>query len=563
MNFYIFLSRFGYLKSYKSKLMIVAFAGTHVPLLTLLFYFISSTAVAADAKFRILGIALLATLTGTAATLLALHNLLSPIGLTAKALEAYRNRQQIPDLPTQYTDDAGILMANTTQTIQKLDSFIHYIEDYDNLTGLPNRKLFKSQLKKQISAVKFQPITVFVIDIDGFQNLNTSESNDVGDQVLRAIAQRLSLHVDDSTFLARLGNDEFAIFQKNVAADIPSFSTAQEILSRVSQPYGHISADLHITASIGISLYPGDGDDANQVIASAYTALQQAKRKSNSYQFYSSEITTALQRRAKLASELRNALDKDQLLLHYQPRIDWRSGEIVGAECLVRWQHPELGMVSPADFIPIAEETGLIMPIGEWILRTACQQNKSWQRAGLKSFPVAVNLSVRQIEETDLVDLVQLILQESALAPQFLELEVTESLLIGNIDHTLSVLEALHKGGITLALDDFGTGYSSLSYLRKFPFDILKIDRSFVQDMVHSSDAAEVVRAIAALAKGLRLGLIAEGVETKEQLNLIKAYECYEIQGYYFSPPLSTDRFTQLPQNSQRQLAPQTVGSAL
>ncbi len=558
MNFYIFLSRFSYLKSYKSKLMVVAFAGTHIPLLTLLFYFISSTAVASDDKLSILGIALLATLMGTAATLLALHKLLSPIGLTAQALEAYRNRQQIPNLPTQYTDDAGILMANTTQTIQKLDSFIHYIEDYDNLTALPNRKLFKAQLKKEISAVKTQPITVFVIDIDGFQNLNMSESNDVGDQVLRAIAQSLSSYANNSTFLARLGNDEFAIFQKNAAVDIPSYSTAQEILDRVSQPYGHISADLHVTASIGISLYPGDGDNADQVIASAYTALQQAKSKSNSYQFYSSEIATALQKRAKLANELRNALDKDQLLLHYQPRIDQRSGEIVGAECLVRWQHPELGMVSPADFIPIAEETGLIIPIGEWILRTACQQNKSWQRAGLKPFPVAVNLSVRQIEETDLVDLVQLILQETALAPQFLELEVTESLLIGNIDHTLSVLETFHKSGIILALDDFGTGYSSLSYLRKFPFDILKIDRSFVKDMVHSNDAAEVVRAIVALAKGLRLGLIAEGVETEEQLNQIKAHDCYEIQGYYFSPPLATDRFTRLLQSSRQLTQPAT-----
>lgn len=242
-------------------------------------------------------------------------------------------------------------------------------------------------------------------------------------------------------------------------------------------------------------------------------------------------------------------------MLHYQPRVDWRSGEIVGAESLIRWQHPELGMVSPVEFIPIAEETGLIVPIGEWILRTACQQNKSWQRSGLKPFPIAVNLSVRQIEDTDLADFVQLVLQETELAPQFLELEVTESLLIGDIDHTLSTLETLHEQGITLALDDFGTGYSSLSYLRKFPFDILKIDRSFVSDMVCSSDAAEVVRAIVALAKGLKLGLIAEGVETEEQLNQIKTYDCYEIQGYYFSLPLTADKFTELLQNSHRPLA--------
>ncbi|MGB3295396.1 MAG: bifunctional diguanylate cyclase/phosphodiesterase [Phormidesmis sp.] len=544
--------------------MVVAFAGTHIPLLTLLFYFINSAAVATDAKLKILVIALCATLAGTAATLLALHSLLSPIVLTAQALKNYWSRQQIPNLPTQYTDDAGVLMANATQTIQKLDGFIHYIEDYDNLTGLPNRKLFQSQLKREFSAIKNQQITVLVIDIDGFQNLNTTKSNEVGDQVLRAIAQRLNSYTNGSSFLARLGNDEFALFQ-NTAIQDPDFSTAQEILQLINQPYSDISSDLHVTASIGISVYPGDGKTPDQVVANAYTASQQAKRKGNSYQFYSSEIAAALQKQLKLANELRKALEEDQLLLHYQPRIDWRSGEVVGAECLIRWQHPELGMVSPMDFIPIAEETGLIEPIGEWTLRTACQQNKSWQRSGLRPFPVAVNLSVRQIEDTALVDFVQRTLQETGLEPQFLELEVTESLLIGNIDHTLSVLEALHEHGITLALDDFGTGYSSLSYLRKFPFDILKIDRSFVRDIVHSSDAQEVVRAIVALAKGLRLGLIAEGVETEAQLNQIKAYDCYEIQGYYFSPPLAADQFTARLQSSRhpfiRQDTQQTVSN--
>ena len=555
MNFYIFLSRFSYLKSYESKLMVVAFAGTHIPLLTLLLYFISSTAVSPDDKLSILLIALIATLMGTAATLLALHSLLSPIGLTAQALANYRHRQQIPNLPTQYTDDAGILMANTTQTIQRLDSVIHYIEDYDNLTGLPNRKLFKSQLKRELLVHQNRQLTLFIIDIDGFQNLNASESHEVGDQVLRAIAQRLSQYADRSTFLARLGNDEFAIFQKNTTAESSGLSTAQAILDLVNQPYSHISLDLHVTASIGIAIYPGDGNMPDQIIASAYTALQQAKRQGKRYQVYSSEIAAALQKRVKLANELRKALENNQLLLHYQPRVDWRSGEIVGAECLVRWQHPDLGRVSPADFIPIAEETGLIVPIGEWILRTACQQNKSWQRSGLTPFSIAVNLSARQIEDTALVDFVRQVLKETELAPEFLELEVTESLLIGDIEHTLSILEALHEQGVALALDDFGTGYSSLSYLRKFPFDILKIDQSFVKDMVHSSDAMEVVSAIVALAKGLRLGLIAEGVETEEQLNRIKAYDCYEIQGYYFSPPLAAEKFTELLHRSDRQRA--------
>lgn len=258
--------------------MVVAFAGTHIPLLTLLFYFVSSTAVASEDKLSILGIALLATLMGTAATLLALHHLLSPIGLTAQALANYRSRQQIPNLPTRYTDDAGILMANTTQTIQELDSIIHYIEDYDNLTGLPNRKLFKSQLKRAILAIQNQQITVFIIDIDEFQNLNMSESSEVGDQVLRAIAQSLNQYTDSSTFLARMGNDEFALFQKNMATESPSFSTAQEILDLINQGYSQILPNQHVTASIGISVYPGDGKTPDQVIANAYTALQQAKQ---------------------------------------------------------------------------------------------------------------------------------------------------------------------------------------------------------------------------------------------------------------------------------------------
>ncbi len=547
MSFYIFLARFGYLKSYTSKLMVVAFAGTHIPLLTLLIYFVNSTSVAPDAKLQIVGISLVATLMGTAATLLALHNLLSPIGLTALALRNYWNKQQLPNLPTQYTDEAGILMANTTQIVKQLDDFMRYIADYDSLTGLPNRELFKSRLKREILAGQSQSkIVVFVVDINGFKGLNTVEGDEVGNRVLRAIAQRLIDYTGSSDALARLGNDEFALFEKDVSALEPAFSTAQEILSLLNQPYSEILPDLHITASIGVAVYPTDSGTADQLIANAYTALQQVKHRNNSYQFYSPQIATALQKHLRLAKDLRLAVAKNQLSLHYQPRIDWRSSEMASVECLVRWHHPELGQISPAEFIPIAEETGLIVPIGEWILRTACQQNKSWQRSGLKPFTVAVNLSACQIESPGLVDLVQLVLAETELAPQFLELEVTESLLMGNIAPTLAVLEDLHSKGITLALDDFGTGYSSLSYLRKFPFDILKIDQSFVKDMVRSADAAEVIRAIVSLAKGLHLGLIAEGVETEEQLSQIKTYGCYEIQGYYFSRPLTASVLTQL-----------------
>ena len=532
--------------------MVVAFIGTHVPLLAILFYFLNTATVAPSEKVRIATVALIATLAGTAITLFALHSLLSPIGAAAQALKNYWSQNQLPNLPTDFSDDAGVLMANTTEIIKKLDDFIHYIEDYDSLTGLPNRKVFQSKIQTAIASVQpEQKITLFLLDIDDFKDINTAESHTVGDRILRAIAHRLSQCTDCSQSLARIGSDEFAILKTTFQGE-PDFLTAKDLLSIIDQPYPNISANFPVTASIGISVYPTDEHSldqniCDQLIANAYTGLQKAKAKgNNNYEFYSDGMTAAVQKRLKLTNDLRSALENNQLFLHYQPRVDWRSGEMVGAECLVRWQHPELGTMLPAEFIPIAEETGLILPISEWLLKTACQQNKVWQRSGLKPFTVAVNLSARQIEQSNLADFVRRTLEETDLAPEFLELEVTESLLIGNIEHTLSVLTALHNQGVVLALDDFGTGYSSLSYLRRFPFDVLKIDRSFVRDMVHSADVAAITKAVGALAQGLQLGLVAEGVETEEQLNQIKTYGCHEIQGYYFSRPLSVAALSQL-----------------
>ena len=547
MNFYRFLSSLGYLKSYKSKIMAVAFVGTHFPLLILLFYFVDTTIVEPAARFQIIGIALFATLIGTGATLIALHKLLAPVSATAQAIRDYWHQQRLPSLPTHYTDDAGVLMANTTQTLRKLDALISRLEGCDELTGLPNRKSFTFSLSREILTIDAQQkITIFLIDIDEFQSFNALEGDDIADRILCAIAQRLVKYMGGEDRIARLGNDEFALFRTSDSALEDGCSTAMEIHTLLEQLGKTVLNRHHLTASIGIAVYPTDGHNPEQLITNAYLALKRAKQEGkNCYQFYSTELAYALQDRLRLANDLRHAIERNQLSLHYQPRIDWRSHQMVAVECLLRWQHPELGNVSPAEFIPIAEATGLIFPIGEWLLQTACQQNKDWQQAGLPSFKVAVNLSARQIEQAGIVDCVQLALETTSLAPQFLELEVTESLLIGNIDRALSVLEAFHAKGIALSLDDFGTGYSSLSYLRKFPFDTLKIDKAFVQDMVHCPDAAEVTRAIVALAKGLQMGLVAEGVETHTQLKQIKTYGCYEIQGYYFSPPLRASELSQ------------------
>ncbi|MEL7142761.1 MAG: EAL domain-containing protein [Cyanobacteria bacterium J06643_4] len=565
MDFYIFLSRFGLLKNYKSKIMLVAFIGTHIPLLAILFYLVSGSAAGLESQIRILIVAIAATLSGTAATLLAIHQLLSPVSATARALQDYEEKQQLPSLPSGYSDEAGILMANTQRIVTKLDSFINFIRDYDALTGLPNRSVFKTNLQKEIDKqtsaqqnsaqqTAAQQISVFLIDIDGFKGLNTLLGDKACDRILHELSQRLTTLANQTGHLARIGNDEFALLQITTnshtleATDSlrDNVSVAESILELLSQPYPESSSELHITASIGIAVHSIDGDCAETLIAHAYSALQQAKKKScNTYQFYSPALIAALQKRMTLAQDLRKAIEKGELFLHYQPRIDCRNNQMVGVECLVRWQHSTLGLISPMEFIPIAEETGLIVSMGEWILREACKQNKVWQALVRSPFTVAVNLSARQIEYPGLVDAIKQILKETDLPPELLELEVTESLLMENTKETLTVLQAIHQQGIALALDDFGTGYSSLNYLRKYPFDILKIDQSFVRDIVHSQDAVEVTRAIVALAKGLQLDLIAEGVETQEQLTQIKAYDCHEIQGYFFSPPISAKALTE------------------
>lgn len=552
MKLYTFLSRLGYLGSYRSKIMTVVFVGTHIPLAGLLLYCLLTSnfdLAQSDVWFGtacVLGIATMATLLGTALSLWSIHQLLSPITATANTLTDYHQHKILPSLPTHYSDDAGVLMAKTSQTIQQLDGLIRYVKDYDNLTSLPNRKVFEAQLEREVESLSaHEKVTVFLIDIDGFKGLNTIAGNVMGDTILCAIARRLSQSTYQQNSLAdciaRIGNDEFALFKKDTSSDESNLSIAEDLLSQLGEVYPDIPAHLNITVSIGIATYPADSADAQQLIANAYAALQQAKRKGHSsHHFYSVDLAERLQKRSKIANDLRQALSKNQLFLRYQPRIDWRDGRIVGVECLVRWRHPELGIISPIEFISVAEETGLIIPIGEWILKTACHQNKAWQNANLPKFTIAVNLSARQIESADLQQLVQQTLTETGLAPEYLELEVTEGLLIGDTNKISSVLQALHDEGIAIALDDFGTGYSSLSYLRKFPFDILKIDQAFVQDIVESKEAEEVTRAIVSLAKGLNLGLIAEGVETEDQLDKIKGYGCNEIQGYYFSRPLSS-----------------------
>ncbi|BAY97050.1 hypothetical protein NIES37_09870 [Tolypothrix tenuis PCC 7101] len=579
---YLSLSNLKLLKrSYPAKIMFVAFVGTHIPLLTLLLSFLISNSYSWEMAVRVLIIALLATLTGTAATLYAIHNLLAPVMLTSTALQDYLNNRKLPELPTEYVDEAGTLMADVSQTLNKLDELIHYITNYDELTGLPNQNLFSDRLSGAVAKKYFLPdntkevgiqlhlgdrsnltfspspqqqklLAIFLLGIDDFLNLSHALTHNTLNLLLRAVAQRLSTCVSQTDIIAHLSKDEFAIAR----VEIPSFESviklSQLLLNTLAKPFLIEGNSIHITASIGITINDlNESNGVEELLQQAHIALSQAQTQGRSqYLFYSPEINARLQERLTLESQLYGALERNEMQVYYQPLINLHTQKVTAVEALVRWKHPTLGLVSPAKFIPIVEANGLITAIGEWVLRTACTQCRAWQLAGLPAIRVSVNLSARQFEQPNLVEVVSQILQETGLPPSYLELEVTESFLMADIQHSVKILNQLRELGIWLALDDFGTGYCSLNYLTRFPVNMLKIDRSFVQDITSNPDSAAVIDAIIALANSLQLKITAEGVETAEQMHYLKRRGCEEGQGFYFSRPVPADIAVEMLENS-------------
>ncbi|MDZ7957276.1 MAG: EAL domain-containing protein [Aulosira sp. DedQUE10] len=582
---YLSLANLGWLKkSYPAKIMFVAFLGTHIPLLALLLSFIISNSYSWEMAARVLVIALLATLTGTAATLYAIHHLLAPVILTSAALQDYLNNKQLPDLPTEYVDEAGTLMADVSQTLHKLDELIHYITNYDELTGLPNQNLFSDRLLGTVAGKYFAPthpnetgmqprlgdrsdptlsppqnhqqlVAIFLLSIDDFVNLSHGLKHNTLNLLLRAVAGRLSTCVTQTDILAHLSKDEFAIAR----IDIPSFETvvklSQLLLNTLAKPFSIDGNSIHITASIGITINDlNNSNGIGQLLQEAHIALSQAQKQGRSqYLFYSPEINARLQERLTLENELHGSLERNEMQVYYQPLVNLHNQQVTAIEALVRWQHPTLGLVSPTKFIPIVEANGLITSIGEWVLRTACAQNRAWQLAGLPPVRISVNLSARQFEQPNLVEVVSEILNETGLQPSYLELEVTESFLMTDVEQSVKILNQLRELGIWLALDDFGTGYCSLNYLTRFPVNMLKIDRSFVQDITSNPDSAAITDAIIALANSLQLKITAEGVETEEQLNYLRRRGCEEGQGFYFSRPVPADLAVEMLEKSFQQ----------
>ena len=424
---------------------------------------------------------------------------------------------------------------------RKAESNLTFFANHDALTSLPNRFMFNERLTQALARAHRQVkmVAVLFIDLDRFKIINDTLGHDAGDRLLIDLAVQLRACLRENDTLARQGGDEFVVLIEDLADPNQVTGIAQKILETVAETRVLGGQEFNITASIGISVYPDEGADLQTLLKNADIAMYRAKEQGkNNFQFYSAEMNQHTFERLALETSLRRAIERQEFLLHYQPKTELRSGRITGVEALVRWKHPELGMVSPAQFIPLAEETGLIGPIGDWVLRTACVEARQWITQSASEISVAVNLSARQFAREDLAESITAVLSESGLEPRFLEIEITESTVMYDAKRAARVLQQLKDMGIRVAIDDFGTGYSSLGYLKRFPIDSVKIDRSFILDIPHDHDDVAITRAVIAMAHSLRLKVIAEGVETEEQYQFLRNHDCDEMQGYYFSEPI-------------------------
>ncbi|HUK55265.1 MAG TPA: EAL domain-containing protein [Nitrospiria bacterium] len=425
---------------------------------------------------------------------------------------------------------------------------IVYLAYHDGLTDLPNRRLFEDRLGQELSRLPWRKraMAVLFLDIDRFKQINDHLGHHIGDALLVAFSERLKRCLRPGDTIARLGGDEFAILLTDLARERDVSLIVQKIFDSLAKPIPIEGSDLFVTTSIGVSLSPQNGEDPPTLLKTADMAMYRAKDDGgNSFQYYDPALQTHKSEWLSLETALRQALERGEFLLHYQPQVDLDSGRIVGVEALIRWKHSERGLVPPVKFIPLAEETGLIIPIGEWVLRTACAQAVAWRSGGFKELRIAVNLSPRQFRQKNLIETVGRVLKETGIDPRCVELELTESIM-QNAEASVKALRRLKDMGLEISIDDFGMGYSSLSYLKRFPINTLKIDQAFIRHLTDDPDDPMIVTAIITLAHNLRLKAIAEGVETAEQLKLLRLLRCDRIQGYYFSHPLPADEMTGL-----------------
>jgi diguanylate cyclase len=435
------------------------------------------------------------------------------------------------------------------EQVETAKTRLHHLAHHDVLTSLPNRMLLQDRLIQAIELARRQGrrFAVLFMDLDRFKHINDSLGHAIGDWLLQSVAERLSGCVRHSDTLGRQGGDEFVVILSNIMHAEDAALIAKNMIIALAAPHFIENHELHISASIGIGIYPDHGEDADTVLKSADSAMYHAKESGcNNYRFFEQAMNTQAVQRQSIESSLRHALERQEFILNYQPKIDLKSNRIVGVEALIRWQHPKWGLMPPSQFVPIAEDCGLILPIGRWVLRETCRQAQAWRQVAAPPITVAINTSALEFSAAGFLDNIRTTLMETALDPHCLELELTESVLMHDAKFTESMLDALTGLGVKLAIDDFGTGYSSLSYLRQFPIYTLKIDKSFINQMTTNADDAAIVSAIISMGQSLKLHVIAEGVKTPEQHKLLLAQKCDEGQGYYYGRPMTAEAFATL-----------------
>jgi diguanylate cyclase (GGDEF)-like protein/PAS domain S-box-containing protein len=478
------------------------------------------------------------------------------VGLTVNCILIRRDgfESTIEDSAAPIHDRAGrvigaVIVFHDVSAARAMSLQMTHSAQYDLVTNLPNRLLLNDRISQAIAMAHRQnrPIAVIFLDLDRFKYINDSLGHVTGDKLLQSVSRRLLTSVRASDTVSRQGGDEFVILLSEITLPEHAATSAKKILHSLNAPHSIGGQDLHIDGSIGISIYPEDGEDAETLIKNADTAMYHAKENGrNQFQFFTAEMNLKAVERQSLEGSLRRALDREEFLLHYQPKVNLDTGEITGVEALIRWQQPERGLVPPSQFVPVAEDCGLIIQIGRWVLHEACRQARAWQDAGLPLLPLAVNVSAVEFRDDGFVEGLRAILSETGLEARYLELELTEGVLMEHAESTASVLKQLKMMGVHLVVDDFGTGYSSLSYLQQFPIDVLKIDQSFVHRITGDLDDSPIVSAIIDMGKNLKQRVIAEGIETQEQLAFLQAHHCTEGQGYLFSQPLAATQFAHL-----------------
>ncbi|MEO5339494.1 MAG: EAL domain-containing protein [Magnetococcus sp. MYC-9] len=447
-----------------------------------------------------------------------------------------------------------ISVAHDLTPLQARDQALFYAGQHDTLTGLPNRELFLDRLAQAIGHANRNNSKILVLfaNIDRFQNINNQFGYRCGDQLLQEVASRLGEFIREGDTLARMGGDVFAFILREIKQPADALAVVNKLVRSLTRPFVMEQTELCITVSIGITLHPDDGEQPLALIKNAEIALNRAQASGHdTYQFYKSDMGEQVDRRLLLEKNLRSALENEEFILYYQPKVAVKSRRIVAMEALVRWNHPQSGMISPGEFIPVAEESGLIIPLGEWILTTACRQTRLWLEAGHGPLRVAVNLSARQFRQPGLCAMIANVLQETGLSPECLDLEITESMMVDNVEVAIQALAQLRALGLSITMDDFGTGYSSLSYLKRFPIQTIKIDQSFVRDLPNNANDVAIVQTIIAMGRSLRLLTVAEGVETREQWDFLEQSQVDEIQGFFYSRPLPADAFVRFLQEEK------------